>query len=188
MTNYAQIFDSPVGRLVVTVDSRDRVTRLLFARDRDPESLLANVREPFKWNSDRCQAAQNQVNEYFAGSRRSFELDLKPHGTAFQKTVWSALQTIPFGETRSYGELAQEIGKSGASRAVGRANGTNPIAIIVPCHRVIGADGSLTGFGGGIDAKRFLLEHEGATFTTSSQPKEPLLPGFEALSTQADLR
>ena len=150
MTTYARTFDSPVGPLVVTVDKLNRVTRLLFARDQDPEGLLTDVREPVEWNADRCRVAQDQVSEYFEGARRSFDLELDPSGTPFQKTIWEVLRTIPFGQTRSYGEIAKKIGNSGASRAVGRANGTNPISIIVPCHRVIGADGSLTGFGGGL--------------------------------------
>lgn len=103
---------------------------------------------------------RQQVEEYFEGGRRRFELELAPTGTPFQQSVWQALIHIPFGATRSYGELAQRL-KSGA-RAVGRANATNPICLIVPCHRVIGADGSLTGFAFGHDIKRRLLEHEGA--------------------------
>jgi methylated-DNA-[protein]-cysteine S-methyltransferase len=179
MTTYAQALDSPVGPLVVTVDNQHCVTRLLFARDQDPKSLLADAQETVEWNSDRCRRAQDQISDYFEGSRRSFDLELNPTGTPFQKTIWEVLRTIPFGQTRSYGEIAQEIGKSGASRAVGRANGTNPISIIVPCHRVIGADGSLTGFGGGLEAKRFLLEHEGVSL---SAPSARLLPGFEPVT------
>ncbi|HEY0801667.1 MAG TPA: methylated-DNA--[protein]-cysteine S-methyltransferase, partial [Steroidobacteraceae bacterium] len=99
--------------------------------------------------------------EYFAGARREFDLPLKMAGTDFQKQVWSELTKIPFGQTRSYGQLAKRLGNPNGSRAVGLANGRNPIAIIVPCHRVIGADGSLTGFGGGIDRKQWLLTHEG---------------------------
>lgn len=101
-----------------------------------------------------------QLDIYFTGRLRAFDLPLAPAGTPFQQRVWSALRDIPFGETRSYGQLAQTIGKPSAMRAVGAANGRNPIAIVVPCHRVIGADGSLTGFGGGIDRKKFLLSLE----------------------------
>ena len=101
-----------------------------------------------------------QLDEYFNGKRKIFNLPLKLNGTDFQIDVWKALQTIPFGETRSYGEIAKAIGKPKASRAVGMANNRNPIVIIVPCHRVIGHDGSLTGFGGGIELKRRLLELE----------------------------
>jgi methylated-DNA-[protein]-cysteine S-methyltransferase len=101
-----------------------------------------------------------QLGEYFAGTRRVFELPLAPPGTAFQAQVWRALLKIPFGDTRSYGQLARAIRRPSASRAVGAANGSNPIAIIVPCHRVIGSSGALTGYGGGLEMKRWLLAHE----------------------------
>jgi methylated-DNA-[protein]-cysteine S-methyltransferase len=101
-----------------------------------------------------------QLAEYFAGTRKAFSLPLRPAGTAFQQSVWAALQEIPFGATLSYGELARRIGQPAAARAVGAANGANPLPIVVPCHRVIGADHSLTGFGGGLATKRFLLAHE----------------------------
>ncbi len=106
--------------------------------------------------------AEKQFREYFAGKRRRFELPLSPSGTPFQQTVLDALQRIPFGQTRSYAELAADVGRPNAVRAVGAANGRNPLPIVIPCHRVIGADGSLTGFGGGLHAKRFLLTLEGA--------------------------
>jgi methylated-DNA-[protein]-cysteine S-methyltransferase len=101
-----------------------------------------------------------QLADYFAGRRLGFDLPLAPVGTPFQQRVWSALREIPYGRTTTYGEIATELGQPTASRAVGLANGRNPIAVIVPCHRVIGANGSLTGFGGGIPRKRWLLEHE----------------------------
>ena len=104
--------------------------------------------------------AVDQLNAYFAGELTSFEVDLELIGTAFQRRVWAALQTIPYGETTSYGQIAEQIGAPGSARAVGLANGRNPIAIIVPCHRVIGASGSLTGYGGGLDRKKTLLELE----------------------------
>ena len=107
--------------------------------------------------------AKRQLADYFAGKRRSFDLPLVLTGTAFQKRVWKTLRSIPFGETRSYGWLAAEIGRPTASRAVGAANGANPIPVIVPCHRVIGSNGALTGFGGGIETKQFLLGHEGVS-------------------------
>jgi methylated-DNA-[protein]-cysteine S-methyltransferase len=105
-------------------------------------------------------AAAGQLAEYFAGQRTEFDLPLAMEGTAFQRRVWAALQEIPYGETVSYGELARGLGKASASRAVGLANGRNPVPIIVPCHRVVGSDGSLTGYGGGLDRKRFLLALE----------------------------
>jgi methylated-DNA-[protein]-cysteine S-methyltransferase len=105
-------------------------------------------------------AAASQLRAYFAGELTSFDLPLGPEGTPFQQKVWAALREIPYGVTASYGELAERIGQRSASRAVGLANGRNPIAIVVPCHRVIGSDGSLTGYGGGLDRKRFLLDLE----------------------------
>lgn len=107
-----------------------------------------------------CQQAESQLREYFAGERQEFDLPLAPQGTEFQQKVWMALRTIAYGETETYGEVAARIGSPSASRAVGLANGRNPISIIVPCHRVIGADGSLTGYGGGIERKKVLLELE----------------------------
>jgi methylated-DNA-[protein]-cysteine S-methyltransferase len=104
--------------------------------------------------------AREQLKAYFAGKLQAFELALDGKGSDFQRRVWKALRKIPFGETQSYGELARALGNPNASRAVGLANGRNPIGIIVPCHRVIGANGSLTGYGGGIDRKRWLLDHE----------------------------
>ena len=106
-----------------------------------------------------------QFEEYADGRRRQFDLPLRPKGSPFQKLVWEALLTIPYGETRSYGEIARLIGKPGRARAVGRANATNPIPILIPCHRVIGSDGSLTGYGGGLDLKTHLLHLEGITFS-----------------------
>lgn len=104
--------------------------------------------------------AASQLREYFRGERKSFDLPLAPRGTQFQLKVWAALREIPYGQTRSYGQIAQAVGNPKACRAVGMANNRNPIAIIVPCHRVIGADGSLTGYAGGLETKRFLLELE----------------------------
>lgn len=104
--------------------------------------------------------AEKQLREYFSGTRKDFDLPLAGEGTAFQKTVWKALCDIPYGETISYGELARRIGQPKAARAVGLANGSNPISIVVPCHRVIGANGTLTGYGGGLPRKKWLLEHE----------------------------
>jgi methylated-DNA-[protein]-cysteine S-methyltransferase len=115
-----------------------------------------------------------QIEDFFAGVRREFDLPLAPEGSEFQKRVWAELVTIPFGETISYGELARRVGRPGAARAVGRANATNPIALIVPCHRVIGSNGKLTGYAGGIDLKEKLLAWERrltARSVTSPQPE-----------------
>jgi methylated-DNA-[protein]-cysteine S-methyltransferase len=110
--------------------------------------------------------AERQLNEYFSGSRQVFDLPLAPAGTAFQLGVWRALQGIAYGRTTSYGQLARDLGNANGARAVGLANGSNPLPVIIPCHRVIGADGSLTGFGGGLDIKRSLLRLEGAACVT----------------------
>lgn len=108
-------------------------------------------------------AAATQLREYLAGERTAFDLPLRPHGNPFEQLVWAELARIPYGETTSYGEIARRIGHPGSARAVGRANGRNPIAIVLPCHRVIGSDGSLTGYGGGLDLKRALLTLEAET-------------------------
>jgi methylated-DNA-[protein]-cysteine S-methyltransferase len=117
-----------------------------------------------------------QLADYFAGRRLAFDLPLAPVGTPFQLKVWSALREIPYGRTTTYGEIATGLGQPTASRAVGLANGRNPIAVIVPCHRVIGADGSLTGFGGGLPRKRWLLEHERAVLAAAAG--EPVAAGL----------
>ena len=119
----------------------------------------ANIEENEK-ETELLQEAHQQLKEYFAGNRKKFKLPIHLEGTEFQKKVWKALQTIPYGETRTYGEIAEQIGNPKASRAVGGANHNNPIMIVVPCHRVIGANGSLVGFGGGLDMKKYLLELE----------------------------
>jgi methylated-DNA-[protein]-cysteine S-methyltransferase len=146
--------DSPVGKL--TLAGKDG--RLMHLR------MVDQTYEPSHddWEPDdeAFPEAVEQLDAYFAGDRTDFDLDLNLVGTAFQRKVWEALLTIPYGETRSYGEIARQIGSPGAFRAVGLANGHNPIGIIVPCHRVIGSNGSLTGYGGGLDRKRALLELE----------------------------
>jgi methylated-DNA-[protein]-cysteine S-methyltransferase len=152
MNLYVGSFNSPVGPLSVAVDGSGAVKCLAFgARDLPG---LPDMRA--------IAPVRAQLEAYFAGERRAFDLTLAPDGTAFQVAVWQGLLTIPFGETMSYGMLANRVGRSGAFRAVGAANGANPIAIIIPCHRVIGSDGRLTGFGGGIPIKAQLLALEGA--------------------------
>ena len=147
--------DSPIGDLLVA-GTRGAVELLSFASGsmaRKPES---------GWVRDDAQfdELRRELAEYFAGERRAFEVPLDPSGTDFQCDVLDALQRIPYGETRTYGHIAKEIGKPRASRAVGAANGRNPIPILIPCHRVIGSDGSLTGFGGGVETKQYLLDLE----------------------------
>jgi methylated-DNA-[protein]-cysteine S-methyltransferase len=150
--------DSPVGPLLVAADEAGlRLIHFQAGRDRrKPEASWKRDPKPFR-------ALARQLGEYFRGERRTFDLPLAPRGTAFQLATWRALSTIPYGETISYAELARRVGRPAASRAVGAANGANPLPIVVPCHRVIGTDGSLTGFGGGLEAKRALLELEGAS-------------------------
>lgn len=140
--------ETPIGPLTLEADE-NAVTAIRFSAGgaQDASPLL--------------DAAEAQLREYFAGARRTFDLPLAPHGTAFQRRVWTASRTIPYGETRTYGELAAAIDSPNASRAVGMANHRNPIPIIIPCHRVIGANGTLTGYAGGLEIKRRLLALEG---------------------------
>jgi len=149
--------ESPIGRLLLTSDGT-ALTGLYMEPSRKAQSTDG-------WVQDAAvkplAEAVRQLGEYFAGSRREFDLPLRLNGTLFQTRVWRELTEIPYGTTWSYGELAKRIDKPSASRAVGLANGRNPISILVPCHRVIGGDGSLTGYGGGLDRKRWLLAHEG---------------------------
>jgi methylated-DNA-[protein]-cysteine S-methyltransferase len=154
--------ESPIGRLLLTSDGT-ALTGLYMNLYRNKPTKLPILNNEWLQNATigALPAAARQLKEYFAGSRREFDLPLRMDGTDFQQRVWRELTKIPFGETRSYGELARRLDNPNGSRAVGLANGRNPIAIIVPCHRVIGADGSLTGFGGGIDRKEWLLTHEG---------------------------
>ena len=148
---------SPVGRLKL-VARGEAVAGILWERE-DPRRVtlgpMAEVQD-----HPTLAALERQLGEYFRGERRRFDLALAFTGTDFQKRVWQALLTIPYGETRSYGEIACQIGAPAAMRAVGAANGRNPISIVAPCHRVIGASGALTGFGGGLDAKSWLLALE----------------------------
>jgi methylated-DNA-[protein]-cysteine S-methyltransferase len=147
--------DSPVGKLLLAAE--DGGLRYIgFELGRHP----VWIGDDWRRDAAAFSAAREQLTAYFAGELTEFDLPLAPHGTPFQLGVWSQLRNIPYGATISYGELAERVGDRSASRAVGAANGRNPLPIVVPCHRVIGADGSLTGFGGGIATKKFLLEHE----------------------------
>jgi O-6-methylguanine DNA methyltransferase len=152
-TIYYCRIDSPVGPLLLAVSERG-----LMALEFDRGDVAAAWVE----SPERTVACARQLEEYFAGQRRQFDLPLDLRGTDFQKRCWQELLKIRYGETRSYADIARAIGNPAAVRAVGLANGQNPIAIIVPCHRVIGSDGSLTGYGGGLETKRKLLELEGA--------------------------
>ncbi len=158
MTHVCKTMPSPVGTL--TLVASDRGLAAVLWEDDDPARvplgpLAEDAAHPV------LVEAERQLAAYFAGERDTFDLPLDFCGTAFQRKVWQALLTIPFGETRSYGEIARQIGRPTAARAVGAANGRNPISIIAPCHRVLGSNGALTGFAGGLEAKRHLLGLEG---------------------------
>ncbi len=144
--------DYPIGRLGIG-EENGKVVFILFANQECP--ALCEVAKTAV-----IDQAITQLNEYFGGKRKQFDLPLDLTGTEFQRLVWEALQTIPYGETLSYKDVAVKVGRPKATRAVGMANHHNPIPIVVPCHRVVGSDGSLTGFGGGLSVKRFLLDHE----------------------------
>jgi methylated-DNA-[protein]-cysteine S-methyltransferase len=154
VTRIFTIHESPVGPLVLTGDQR-RLTGLKFAdRVTAPDSA--------RRDDARFADEHRQLREYFSGERTTFEFPISLEGNAFERRVWAALRAIPYGTTTTYGELAARLGAPEAARAVGAANGRNPIAIVVPCHRVIGARGKLTGYGGGLDRKLALLAQEGA--------------------------
>ena len=158
MTLHHVFHPSPVGDLLL-VGGNAGLSRVQFPSTKhgvetDPQWLA--------FPHPVLDAARLQLDAYFDGTRQVFDLPLAPHGTPFQRDVWAALATIPFGATWSYARLASTIGRPAAMRAVGAANGRNPLPIVLPCHRVIGADGSLTGFGGGLPTKQFLLQLEGA--------------------------
>ncbi|PJK00733.1 cysteine methyltransferase [Lysobacteraceae bacterium NML91-0213] len=150
--------DSPVGPLLVAASDAG-LHAIAFPENRHP------IRMGDDWtpgDHPLIDEARRQLAAYFAGTRRVFDLPLAPHGTTFQRAVWQALADIPYGSTASYAQLAARVGRPAAARAVGAANGRNPLPIVLPCHRVIGAGGGLTGFGGGLPTKRYLLALEGA--------------------------
>jgi methylated-DNA-[protein]-cysteine S-methyltransferase len=159
IVNIVTTIESPIGRLWLRTDG-EALTGLYMDNPSTPPRGVEH------WTRDAAAGplleTARQLGEYFRGERREFDLPIRLDGTEFQQRAWRSLRAIPYGETRSYGEQARHIGNPNASRAVGLANGRNPIAILVPCHRVIGADGSLTGFGGGLERKRWLLAHEAA--------------------------
>ncbi|HEY4375714.1 MAG TPA: methylated-DNA--[protein]-cysteine S-methyltransferase [Acidimicrobiales bacterium] len=146
------IVDSPIDPLLLTGDG-EHLTGLYMS----PHTGRHAVQPHWERDDAAFSPVADQLTDYFAGQRTTFDVPLAPSGTDFQRSVWSGLCDIPYGETISYGELARRVGVPNGSRAVGLANGRNPISVIVPCHRVIGADGSLTGYGGGLPRKKFLL-------------------------------
>jgi methylated-DNA-[protein]-cysteine S-methyltransferase len=162
MNGYTTTVDSPCGPLICVVDENGAVVRIAFSQGRDAQKITEMKAEIDSIeDAGRTAEVRRQLDEYFAGQREEFDLPLAPRGTPFELSVWEELRRIPFGETRSYADIARALGKPAATRAVGRANGANPLPIVVPCHRVIGSNGSLTGFGGGLDNKVRLLELEG---------------------------
>lgn len=163
MTVYASTFDTESGPLTAVVDEAGALTHLLFAHQTPPADA--------GWEDERCGRAIGQLREYFAGERTAFDGQIAPAGSPFQRRVWDALRRIPFGATMTYGELAAQLGVPGSARAVGRANATNPVPIIVLCHRVIGADGSLTGYAGGLEMKVALLRREGVAVLGGAKPR-----------------
>jgi methylated-DNA-[protein]-cysteine S-methyltransferase len=168
MDAYFETMESPLGPIRFAVDAEGALLGLKFLDGPYPLSLDEELRREGHLPAhgpERTAAARLQLEEFFALRRRRFALPLALRGTEFQKAVWRALLDIPFGQTRSYAQLAQAVGRPGAARAVGRANATNRIALVIPCHRVIGADGSLGGFSGGVHLKERLLEFEGTAPT-----------------------
>jgi O-6-methylguanine DNA methyltransferase len=151
---YWSELEAPWGPIVLQVDSLGRLQRLELRPGHDREQACGLFDEA------RCALASTQLQEYFNGRRRNFTLELSLSGTRFRQQVWHALQTIPYGQTSSYRDIGLAIGRAGAARAVGNANGANPIPIVIPCHRVIASDGSLGGFTGGLEIKRALLDLE----------------------------
>ncbi len=154
-------YDSPVGRLTL-IASEVGLRAVLWDGDAPARARLATSPREGDGAAPVLEEARRQLDDYFAGRRTSFDLPLDLQGTPFQQDAWRALAEIPFGETRTYAQQAGSLGRPNASRAVGAANGRNPLSIVLPCHRVVGSDGSLTGFAGGLETKRWLLEHERA--------------------------
>jgi methylated-DNA-[protein]-cysteine S-methyltransferase len=155
--NHRTTIDSPIGTITLIADEAALV-EVRLPNEAVPSTTAATDTVPAEHPV--LDRAATQLREYFAGGRRDFDVPLAPHGTEFQLAAWQALRTIPYGDTVSYGEQARRLGDRNLARAVGAANGRNPLPIIVPCHRVVGANGHLTGFGGGIECKAWLLDHE----------------------------
>ena len=181
------VLDSPIGPLTAVVDGGSLTGLYMdLQRHRPAQETFGDPVDPSA-TAPYTEIAE-QLRAYFAGELTRFEVPLAMHGTPFQRRVWDALQEIPYGETVTYGELARELGNPGASRAVGLANGRNPVSIIVPCHRVVGSSGKLTGYGGGLERKRYLLDFErrvksAAASATASASAPAAAPGAEPAAT-----
>lgn len=164
---FRSTLETPVGNVQFAVNREGTLVEILLPNRPQKASAPERLPPPAV---DGMRAAKQQLSEYFARKRRVFDLPLEPHGSPFEQQVWSKLLDVPYGATTSYGAIARELGLTNGARAVGSANGANPIPIVIPCHRVIGSDGTLTGYGGGLELKRALLELEGAV-----APPEPRL-------------
>lgn len=161
MTRRAHAFDTPLDRMVTVVDDDGAALLLEFLNGRSPQALVAPLGPDVEWSAAGCAEVVAAVAAWFHGRREALEgLRIQPAGSPFQLLVWSEVRKVPYGATSSYGEIATRIGRPGAARAVGRANATNPVCLAVPCHRIVGADGSLTGYGGGLVTKQALLAFE----------------------------
>lgn len=171
MNAYLDTADSPAGPISFAVDEEEALIRLRFAEGNYEQEIERELEdEGFTIARDRARTARvsEEILGYTSGERRSFDVTISLDGSDWQRAVWSALTRIPFGETRTYGEVAAMVGRPSAARAVGRANSTNRLPLVVPCHRVVGADGRLTGFAGGTHLKKRLLEHE----SSAASPEE----------------
>ncbi len=155
MSEFFTTMDSPIGELLLCSDGESLIG--VFTHGPEPKQMRKGDQNP---HDQVLAEARKELTAYYAGRLQEFKVPLAPRGTPFQQRVWKALLEIPFGETESYGQLARRIGSPNAARAVGLANGRNPISIIIPCHRVIGSSGALVGYGGGLPRKKWLLEHE----------------------------
>jgi methylated-DNA-[protein]-cysteine S-methyltransferase len=175
-TIYYSEIESPLGSLFVQGDG-ESVTGLYLPQHKG----WSGLDDSWKRSDEPFREVRDQLADYFAGERQQFDLPIRPAGTPFQQQVWEALTQIPFGATMTYSELAERVGKPFASRAVGAANGRNPISIIVPCHRVIGANGKLTGYAGGVERKKWLLELERSVLQRPEAQGRPSLGLFPAL-------
>jgi len=161
MTLRAHAFDAPLDRMVTVVDEDGAVLLLEFLNGRSPQALVAPLGPDVEWSAAGCAEVVAAVTAWFHGRREALEgLRVRPAGSPFQVLVWSEVRKVSYGATSSYGEIAARIGRPGAARAVGRANATNPVCLVVPCHRIVGSDGSLTGYGGGMATKAALLDLE----------------------------
>jgi methylated-DNA-[protein]-cysteine S-methyltransferase len=169
---YFERIDTPIGTLTLVADATG-LRHIEFPSNRHPADREGWAPDARGAIADTLRAVSTQLHDYFAGTRTAFDLPLSPEGTVFQQQVWRTLATIPYGTTWCYRDLAKAIGKPAAVRAVGAANGRNPLPIVLPCHRVIGADGRLTGFGGGLSIKAALLRLEGAQFVAEDASEKP---------------